>query len=291
MNSINQSVRLLSGCDMPLVGIGTYKVRSSDIFRVLDESLNSGFRAIDTAAVYKNEEAIGTALKSLLPKYNLKREDLFITTKLSPSDNGNPEGIRKAVETSLNALGTTYVDLYLIHWPGASKIPENSSDNSELRSVTWKTLVDLHKQGLLKSIGVSNYNIIHLQQLVANCDDVKPSVNQVECHPHYRQDDLLKYCTQEGIHLQAYSSLGSSDNDALLNDPVVRQVSSTLNVSPARLLLKWALQRGIGIIPKATKTAHIRDNIKLGFTIDKDSMDLLLNLPQQKYAWDPSNVN
>ncbi|XP_051161342.1 uncharacterized protein LOC127281605 [Leptopilina boulardi] len=284
-------VQLLSGNLMPLVGFGTFRVNSEDIFKVLDEALNAGYRSIDTAAVYRNEDAIGSALKILLPKYNLKREDIFITTKLGPADNGNPAGVRRAVRNSLIALQTDYIDLYLIHWPGAGRIHENSSLNPELRSLTWKTLVQLHQEGCLKSIGVSNYNINHLQQLFQKCEGVKPSVNQVECHPHYRQDELLKFCTKEGIHLQAYSSLGGSDNGALLNDSTVVKISSNLNVSPARLLLKWALQRGIGIIPKAKSAEHIKDNLKLDFTIDEESMKLLLNLQEKKYAWDPSNVN
>ncbi|XP_043473059.1 aldo-keto reductase family 4 member C8-like [Leptopilina heterotoma] len=291
MNHVSQKFQLVSGNFMPLVGIGTFRVHSQHIFNVLDEALKAGYRSIDTAAVYRNEDAIGAALKILLPKYNLKREDIFITTKLDPVENGNPEGVRRAVRNSLMALQTDYVDLYLIHWPGAGRIHANSSLNTELRTLTWKTLVELHQQGCLKSIGVSNYNINHLQQLFKNSDGVRPSVNQVECHPHYRQDELLKFCTEEGIHLQAYSSLGGSDNGALLNDSTVRKISSNLNVSPARLLLKWALQRGIGIIPKAQSANHIQDNLKLDFTIDQESMKLLSNLPERKYAWDPSSVN
>ncbi|KAJ8674839.1 hypothetical protein QAD02_010625 [Eretmocerus hayati] len=284
-------VCLLSGYDMPLIGVGTYKIRGRElIHKVIDESLNVGFRSIDTAVVYRNEEDIGLALQELLPKYNLKREDIFLTSKLAPSDNGNADKIRMSVENSLKALQTPYLDLYLIHWPGAGRLESSSPNNPKLRIETWSALIELKKEGLLRSIGVSNYTINHLEHLLKNCDGVKPDVNQVECHPHYRQDDLLKFCVQEGIHLQAYSSLGTSDTTDLLKDPVVNEVASQLSVSPARVLLKWALQRGIGIIPKAIQSEHIKDNIKLDFDLSDSQMDLLMNLPQQKYAWNPDCV-
>ena len=291
MSGSMQNVRLSSGYVMPLVGFGTYRIQGSDtIYRVVDESLKAGFRSIDTAAVYRNEEDIGCALKSLLPKYNLERNNIFITTKLSPSENGNAEGIEQSVQRSLQALNIAYIDLYLIHWPGASRIPENSTNNRSLRARTWKKLVDLQKQGVLRSIGVSNHTVNHLEELRRDCEDVPPAVNQVEYHPHYRQEQLIKYCNEKGIHVQAYSSLGTSSNTSLLTDPIITRIASELNVSPAQLLLKWALQQGIGVIPKAVKREHIRDNVQLDFTIDKEDMKVLSSLPQQKYAWDPSNV-
>lgn len=292
MSSAVQTVRLTSGSVMPLVGYGTYKVQGRDlIYEVIDEALKAGYRSIDTAEVYRNEEDIGYALSKLLPKYNLQRSDVFITSKLAPSNNGNLKGIEESVQWSLKALNTTYIDLYLIHWPGASRMPENSEQNPLLRSLTWVKLTELHKQGLLRAIGVSNYTVNHLEELRQNYGGISPAVNQVECHPHYRQEDLIKYCKEKGIHVQAYSSLGTSGNVKLLEDPIVARISSKLNVSPARLLLKWALQQGIGIIPKAVKKEHIKDNIQLDFNIDENDMKILSSLPQAKYAWDPSNVH
>ncbi|XP_031842242.1 glyoxal reductase [Nomia melanderi] len=286
-----QNIHLSSGYVMPLIGFGTYKIQGRDtIYQVVDESLKAGFRSIDTAVVYRNEGDIGYALKNLLSKYNLERGDIFITTKLSPSENGNPKGIEQSVKKSIEALNTTYLDLYLIHWPGATRIPENSTNNPNLRAKTWNKLVELQKQGLIRSIGVSNYTIGHLEELLKDCKGISPAVNQVECHPHYRQTELINYCNEKGIHVQAYSSLGTSSNSNLLKDPVVIKIASQLNVSPARLLLKWALQQGIGIIPKAVRKEHIRDNIQLNFTIDEEDMKALSSLTQNKYAWDPSNV-
>ncbi|KAK9293645.1 hypothetical protein QLX08_011472 [Tetragonisca angustula] len=291
MNNTAKNIYLSSGYVMPLVGFGTYKIQGRDvIYEVVDESLKVGFRSIDTAVVYRNEEDIGYALKNLLPKYNLQRSDIFITTKLSPSDHGDPKGIEQSVQRSLKTLNTTYIDLYLIHWPGVSGTPESSTNNPSLRAKTWDKLIELKKQGLIRSIGVSNYTIKHLQELLQNCKDTPPAVNQVELHPHYRQEELIKYCNEKGIHVQAYSSLGTSSSTNLLKDPIVVKVASQLNVSPARLLLNWALQQGIGIIPKAIKKEHIRDNIQLNFVIDEESMKALSCLPQHKYTWDPSNV-
>ncbi|XP_043580490.1 aldose reductase-like isoform X1 [Bombus pyrosoma] len=291
MNNAAKNVLLSSGYTMPLIGFGTYKIQGRDvIYEVVDESLKVGFRSFDTAVVYRNEEDIGYALKNLLPKYNLQRSDIFITTKLSPSEHGDPKGIEKSVQRSLKALNTTYIDLYLIHWPGAAYIPESSTNNPSLRAKTWDKLVELKKQGFIRSIGVSNYTIKHLEELLQNCKDIPPSVNQVELHPHYHQKELIKYCNNKGIHVQAYSSLGTSSSTNLLRDPIVVKIATQLNVSPAQLLLNWALQQGIGIIPKAVKKEHIRDNIQLDFVIDEESMKALFSLPQHKYAWDPSNV-
>ncbi|XP_029047624.1 glyoxal reductase-like [Osmia bicornis bicornis] len=291
MNGRTRNVRLSSGYVMPLIGFGTYKIQGREtICDVVDESLKVGFRSIDTAVVYRNEEDIGYALTLLLPKYNLERSDIFITTKLSPRDHGNPERIEESVQKSLKALNTTYIDLYLIHWPAASRIPETSTDNSSLRAKTWRTLVDLKKQGFIRSVGVSNYTVRHLEELLHDRKGIAPAVNQVECHPHFRQEELIAYCNEKGVHVQAYSSLGTSSNTSLLTDPTVTKIASQLDVSPAQLLLKWALEQGIGIIPKAVQKEHIRNNMQLDFMIDEENMNALSSLPQCKYTWDPSNV-
>ncbi|XP_012264456.2 aldose reductase A-like [Athalia rosae] len=287
----NRFVKLSSGYQMPLVGFGTYTIKGKDLIQeVIDESLRVGFRSIDTAERYGNEEDIGEALKVLLPKYNLKREDIFVTTKLSPLSIGSPEKVSNAINKSLTALGLTYLDLYLIHWPGASSVPESSEENIKLRNQTWKVLADFQKRGLIRSIGVSNYLIRHLEELLQNDYGVRPAVNQVECHPRYRQEELKKFCDKENIHLQAYSSLGTSKTAELLQDPTVTSIAKEYNVSPARLLLRWALQQDIGIIPKASKKEHIRDNINLDFDISEDHMQQLSKLPEKKYTWDPIRV-
>lgn len=290
MNCKDMKVQLLSGNLMPLIGFGTFQIRGAQlIHNVLDSALRAGYRSFDTASVYSNEKDIGIALKDLLPKHNLKREDIFITSKLSPSDHG--ERVSQAVSKSLSNLDTTYLDLYLIHWPGAAGIPVDSSDNKALRIQSWKALIKAKSSGRLKAIGVSNYTIKHMQELLAHGEGVKPDVNQVEWHPHYYQTDLLDLCRKEGIFLQAYSSLGSSNDKTLLRDPAVLDVATRLAKSPAQVLLRWAIQQNIGIIPKARSVEHIENNIDLNFEIPENEMTVLNNLQKSdKYAWDPRIV-
>ncbi|XP_076264434.1 glyoxal reductase-like [Rhynchophorus ferrugineus] len=285
----DMNYQLLSGDLMPLVGFGTYQIQGYELIRdVLDKALAAGYRLIDTAKVYRNEEEIGRALKELLPKYNLTRKDIWITTKLSPDDQG--EGAYRALQESVRKLNTGYVDLYLIHWPGAFKVKASNLNNSRLRDESWKLMVQGVKNGLTKNIGVSNYLVRHLKELLANDHGIKPAVNQVEWHPHYHPQDLLDYCRQNGILLQAYSSLGGSGNPDLIKDNKVVEIATKLGKTPAQVLLRWALQQNLGIIPKARSKQHIDDNINLNFVIPQEDMQTLNNFSLNKYAWDPETI-
>lgn len=290
MEAKDMLAKLSSGKSMPLIGFGTFQIHGKQLIRdVLDHALRAGYRSIDTAAVYGNEGDIGIALKQLLPKYNLKREDIFITSKLGPSDHGDKAV--SALETSLRNLDCGYLDLYLIHWPGQQRVHVNHSSNADVRSVTWKHFVDAKNKGLVNDIGVSNYTVKHLQELLANCHGVKPAVNQVEWHPYYHQSDLKKLCKNEGILLQAYSSLGGSNNQELVSDLSVCTIAKSLNKEPAQVLLRWAIQQNIGIIPKARSAQHIQANIDLNFVISDTDLNILNNLTKRrKFAWDPSVV-
>ncbi|CRL04289.1 CLUMA_CG017387, isoform A [Clunio marinus] len=289
---MSASFLLNSGHRIPLVGFGTFQIRSRElIFSVLEHALAAGYRHIDTAVVYRNEEHIGEALKTLLPKFNLQREDIFITSKLIPSLNQTEEDVVSLVKQSLKNLQTDYIDLYLIHWPGVSGLQSEHKDNSKYRNNTWATLIKLHQSGLIRSIGVSNYLIRHLEELKAS-HSVIPSVNQVEWHPHCHDLDLLKYCRDNGIFLQAYSSLGSSNVDSLRHDPTIIKVAQALGKSPAQILLRWALQQNIGILPKASSKSRIVENINLDFVLPDDVMNTLTTLQvKRKYAWDPKIVH
>ncbi|CAH0578181.1 unnamed protein product [Chrysodeixis includens] len=291
----NTMCRLNNGLSMPSVGLGTYRVRSPEvIMKMVDEALSAGYRLFDTAAVYRNEGHLQKAFTTLLPKHGLDRDDIFITTKLSPADHGSPDAVKKAYNQSLHNLGIDYADLYLIHFPKAPKYTNDDKRNTELRHSTWSGMVELYDNGLVNSIGVSNFTVDHLTQLMKVNHRVVPTVNQVEWHPFYYQTELLEFCKKNDIVLQAYCSLGgaSMNSDELLNHPCVTKIARKLEVSNAQVLLGWALQQDIAIIPKSTTPEHIRQNIALNFTISSEDMLILNDLGSQKikYAWDPSGV-
>lgn len=177
----------------------------------------------------------------------------------------------------------------MIHWPGVSGLQSGHSDNKKHRRNTWSALNKLQKEGLIKSVGVSNYLIRHLQDVE---DIAVPAVNQVEWHPHHHDLELLKYCRSKGIFLQAYSSLGSSNAASLRHDPTVIKIAEKLSKSPAQILLSWAFQQNIGILPKASSQAHIVENIDLNFVLPEEDASTLSNLKvKEKYAWDPTVVS
>ena len=244
----------------------------------------------DTAAVYQNEADIGLALKELLPQYGLTRNDIFLTSKLAPEDH-RPDRVEAAVSKSLSRLGTSYLDLYLVHWPGTAGIHAAHSDNPQLRRAAWRQLVALHKKGILKSIGVSNFTVRHLDELLIDCEGIKPAVNQVEIHPHFPQKELVSYCQTQGIFVQAYSSFGGTNNKGLLNDPTIVKVAQDCGRQPAQILLRWALQQDIGVLPKAVTESHISDNFDLDFLLSQSNIDKINSIQTvQKYAWNPEVV-
>lgn len=286
------SVTLTSGGVMPLIGFGTFKIKGRElVYKVLDVALAAGYRSIDTASVYRNEEDIGESLKELLPKHGLKRQDIFITSKLGPKDQGCGR-CRASCLQSLNKLHCDYLDLYLIHWPGTQGMQPGDTRHRDLRLQSWNDMVTLQKEGKLKAIGVSNFLQHHIEDLIKTAEHT-PDVLQIEYHPHLIQKGLVDYCRSKGIHFQAYSSLGTTtDNNTLLTDPVVCKIAKQRGVTPARILLRWAVQQGVGVIPKSTNPDHIRNNIDIfSFTLSDQEMVSLDQLDTQSHlCWNPSQV-
>lgn len=289
---INKCVKLNSGACMPIIGYGTYKLHGKESIRnSVDAALQSGYKLFDTAPVYGNLEILAEIFRNYLPKYKLERKDIFIVSKLSPSDHGDRVG--KAVQDCMASLGIDYIDLFLIHWPGAAKIDVTSSKNSELRLRSWMEMEKLHDNGngVLKSIGVSNYTVRHLRELL-NFSAIKPAVNQVEFHPYFQHnDDFYEICAANDIVLQAYSSLGGGNNSRLINDPTILSISEKLKKTPGQVLLRWALQAGYAIIPKSQTPKRILENTNLDFPIYGVDFKTIQKIRhRQKYAWDPDTV-
>nr|CAD2147585.1 unnamed protein product [Meloidogyne enterolobii] len=280
--------------NMPMIGLGTYQINSEKIiFEVLDSALDVGYRLIDTAQIYKNEKYIGKALQELMPKYKIKREDIFITTKLAPSNQGI-KNCRQSVLDSLEKLQIEYLDLLLIHWPGTSKLRKNDPKNSYLRAESWKEMEKLQKEGLIRAIGVSNYNVNHLEELLVKAE-ILPAVNQCECHPHWYQPDLIEFCCRNGIHFQAYSSFGSQSNHQdLFSDEKIKRMANKYNCKVQDFLLGWALAQGMSVLPRSKNPEHVRANFigANNIKVNIEDVEAVRLKPDEKikYCWDPEGL-
>lgn len=266
------TIRLNDGAAMPRLGLGVYQISGKRCDAAVARALELGYRHIDTAALYANEANVGRVLR----ESGLPREQVFITTKLWNSDQGYERAIR-AGETSLTALGLDWIDLYLIHWPEPGK-----------RRESWRALIELRKRGVARSIGVSNYTVAHLKELMAH-SDVVPAVNQVEFNPFLYQRALLEFCTAHDIALVAYCPLARAQK---LGEPRLRKIADKHHKTAAQIMIRWALQRGIGAIPKSSDPRRIAENTQVfDFALDADDMRQLDALDVGlRTCWDPTHV-
>ena len=271
--TISSTGKLNSGVEMPLLGLGVYQTSPG---RATEEAvkfaLKTGYRHIDTASLYGNEESVGRAVR----ESGVPREQVFVTTKLWNSDHGY-EAAMLAFEKSQRRLGLGYVDLYLIHWPV-----------SQLRDESWRALVELQRRGSCRAIGVSNYTVRHLDQLLAG-SKVIPDVNQVEFNPFLYQEGLLRYCQGKRIQLEAYSPLTRGYK---LRHPVVLEVAKGYSKSPAQVLIRWSLQHGLVVIPKSARPERIKENSEVfDFEISAADMARLDSLGENLHTdWDPTDA-
>ncbi|RCH92265.1 hypothetical protein CU097_011313 [Rhizopus azygosporus] len=288
--------RLHDGNEIPVLGLGTYRMRSEEELRpVITEAIRCGYRLIDSATVYKNEEVLGKILRDIFadPSFGIQRKDLFITSKLSPQDQGY-DNCYKAVNKSLERFGLDYFDLYLIHWPGTSKKQLSDPINSENRMGSYRALEQLYKEGKLKQIGISNYTVKHLSELLQKCEIV-PHVHQFELHPCLYQNELLNLCQQHNIQVQAYSSLGEGK---LVNGEIkidcLNDIAQRLQTTPAVVLLRWAVDHGWLIIPKSKTPMRVKENASvLDVQLSDEDIKLLddiHNAETHRFCWDPTNV-
>lgn len=261
------------GSRIPVLGLGVYQVPAGRIAcEVVRYALQVGYRHIDTAHLYGNEEDVGRAVR----ESGIPREEVFVTTKLWNSDHGYEQAIR-ACRRSLEALGLGYIDLYLIHWP----VPG-------MRSDTWKALVTLQKEGKCRAIGVSNYTIRHVQELMEESPDELPAVNQVEFSPFLFQRDLLRFCERQNIQLEAYSPL---TRGIRLRHPTLVEVAKRCSRTTAQVMIRWSLQHGLVVIPKSARPERIRENSEVfDFEISAEDMSRLDSLSDALHTdWDPTD--
>jgi diketogulonate reductase-like aldo/keto reductase len=205
----------------------------------------------------------------------------------------NEEDYLQLVQESLKNLQTSYLDMMLLHWPGVYGTSNRSKETIQYRHSAWKALSKFKEQGLIRSIGVSNFLIRHLEELKKECD-VVPALNQVEYHPKCYDFELLQYCKDRGILMQAYSSLGTSGDLSLRNDATVKSISKNYSKSASQVLLRWALKRNVGIIPKASSRLHLEENMDMAFDISENDMQTLDSMRtdnnDERFDWDPNDV-
>lgn len=268
-------VTLSSGHSMPIVGLGTWKSKPGEVRAAVEAAIDCGYRHIDCAAIYGNEKEVGEALTTKLGG-GLERGDIFIVSKLWNNAH-RKDDVRPACEKTLADLGLDYLDLYLIHWPhafapGGAMIPRNEDgtvmyDEETEFTETWEAMEALVDAGLVRSIGISNFNAAQVRAVTAMCR-IRPAMNQVECHPYFSQARLKEVCAGEGIPLTAYCPLGSADNPSrkpddpwLLEDKVLADVGAKHGKSAAQVAIRWQMQRGVVVIPKSVNPARIAANL------------------------------
>lgn len=268
--TINSTVTLNNGVKMPLLGLGVYQARGREGEQAVTWALEAGYRHIDTAKFYGNEAEVGHAVR----ESGVPREDVFVVTKLWNNDHGY-NAARAAFQESQKRLNLGIVDLYLIHWPVSAQ-----------RGESWRALEALHAEGQVRAIGVSNYTIEHLQELLATAR-VVPAVNQVEFHPWLYQKKLLEFCRAHGIQLEAYSPLTKGER---LHDPRLEAIARKYGKSPAQILIRWCLQHEVVVIPKSTNPQRIRENAEIyDFEITMEDICRLDAFDERYHCtWDPT---
>jgi methylglyoxal/glyoxal reductase len=265
---------LHNGLEIPFVGLGVYQMKNpEETVNAVRTAIETGYRSVDTAAVYGNEEEVGKGVRDS----GVNREDLFITSKVWNADQGYDSALR-AFEESLKKLQMDYLDLYLIHWPVEGKYKD-----------TWKALERLHGEGLIKSIGVSNFHQHHLEDLLAESNE-KPVLNQIETHPRLSQEPLREFCSSHSIAVEAWSPIAQG---RVLHEPTLNHIAKKHGKSVAQIVLRWHLQNDVIIIPKSVHAERIEENANLfDFELSLDEMNQINSLNQnERFGPDPDHFD
>jgi len=271
--TLETTVKLAGGVDMPVFGLGVWQAGAGgEARRAVAEALTAGYRLVDTASAYRNEADVGEAVRGS----GLPRSKVFVTTKLWNADHGYDETLR-ACDQSLTRLGMERVDLYLVHWPV-----------ERLRHDTWRAMEKILADGKARAIGVSNYTIRHLDELLGRAK-TPPAVNQVEFSPFLHQRDLLQHCRRHGIHFESYGPLVRGER---MDHPVLVKISGKTGRTVAQVLLRWGLQHGTTVIPKSVRPERIRENAGIfGWELDPEDMAALDGLDAgHRTSWDPTDA-
>lgn len=270
-----ETLELRNGLKMPALGLGTWKSEPDEVYQAVRSAIEVGYRHIDCAAIYQNEEEVGRALHDAFAAGDVRREDMWITSKLW-NDSHAPEHVRPALETSLRKLQLEHLDLYLIHWPVAlrhgTELPRGPQDFIPLSEIplesTWEAMLKVSERGLIRAVGVSNFSQKKVEQ-VRDATGETPAVNQIELHPYLQQRGLVNACRDLGIAVTAYSPLGSPDSapmlgrddDVLLIEhPTIVDIADAHGATPGQVLIAWALARGTSVIPKSVHAGRIAEN-------------------------------
>lgn len=268
LSSLTSPLVLANGVEIPGLGYGTYQTPPEDTYKVVSEALSIGYRHIDTAALYGNESGVGKAVKDS----GLKREEVFITSKLWNTERGYDKAIASFNKT-LENLETDYLDLFLIHWPANEK--QFGDEANKINLDTWRAFEDLYKEGKIRAIGVSNFMPNHLEYLLENAE-IKPMVNQIEVHPGWPQTEAIRYCQRNDILVEAWAPLGEA---AALSNEVLQRIAKKYDHTTAQVCLRWGIQQGILPLPKSVHKNRIEENTHIfDFELTDDEMDVIGSL-------------
>lgn len=272
-----RDLTLQNGVKIPMMGLGTFRAAGDEAYTATLSAIKMGYRHIDTAMIYRNEEQVGQAIKDS----GVAREELFITTKLWTTDLGYEEA-KSAFALSLQKLGLDYLDLYLVHWPKAY----------ERNAASWRALEELYTAKKIRAIGVCNFKIHHLEHLFQTAT-IKPMINQVECHVELQNIFLQEMCLDHGIHLQAYAPLLSKNVQDLLNNETLKTIAQKHEVTIAQVALAWLLERNIIVLPKSTNDGRLLENYQsLNVQLDEVDMATIRSLNKARRTFpDPDNTD